>query len=413
VAFLDSAVRGERALTRAMVAPPPTGADFDIVVLGGGTIGLAAAYYAARAGYRTLLLEQFDLGNAFGGSGGFSRMFRVMYAPGSMARLAEIALALWDEIESVSAGSRLLDREALIFYGSPSRFETPEGDLPATARTMAGLGIPFEQRDGASLMQAFPAFKNIPADYLGLVQRTSAVIRAASSLLAFDTLATRAGATVLDHQPATITTPTPTGPYRVSCPAGTYVARRLILCPGAWANQALLPFRLQLNLSIWQMTVAYFPADTTRYAYPLWYEFGAAEPGNQGLFYGFPPDEHPGTIKVSADFTNTIYTSPEQCTYKPDPALLALLQRFLVQRFNGVRATPEHAATCLYTMSSDGQMILDRLPGFASIAIFAGDSGRAFKFTPLFGRILVELATSGSTDYAIKPFSITRPGIVK
>ena len=262
-------------------------------------------------------------------------------------------------------------------------------------------------------MQAFPALKNIPSNYLGLVQRTSAVIRAAASLMAFDLLATRAGAIVLDHQPATITALSPTGPYRVSCPAGTYWARRLILCPGAWANQVLLPFDLQLNLAIWQMTVAYFPADATRYAYPLWYEFGHIQGDNQGLFYGFPPDEFPGLIKVSADFTSTVYTSPEQCTYKPDPTLLAMIQAFLAQRFNDVGSAPAHATTCLYTMSSDSQMILDCLPGFANVAIFAGDSGRGFKFTPLFGRILVELATTGTTSYAIAPFSITRPGILK
>jgi glycine/D-amino acid oxidase-like deaminating enzyme len=36
-----------------------------------------------------------------------------------------------------------------------------------------------------------------------------------------------------------------------------------------------------------------------------------------------------------------------------------------------------------------------------------------FKFTPLFGRILVDLATTGQTYYDITPFSIRRPGIIK
>jgi glycine/D-amino acid oxidase-like deaminating enzyme len=64
-------------------------------------------------------------------------------------------------------------------------------------------------------------------------------------------------------------------------------------------------------------------------------------------------------------------------------------------------------------MTPDAQMILDRLPGYHNISIFTGGSGRGFKFTPLFGRILVELATSGKTSYEIGPFSITRPGIFK
>jgi glycine/D-amino acid oxidase-like deaminating enzyme len=131
------------------------------------------------------------------------------------------------------------------------------------------------------------------------------------------------------------------------------------------------------------------------------------------LFYGFPPDEEPGLIKVSADFTNSVFDDPARCTYTPDPAILEEIGAFLQRRFEGVRPEPHDAKTCLYTMSHDYQMILDQLPGHPRVAIFSGDSGRGFKYTPLFGRILVDLATSGRRDYDIAPFSILRPGIIK
>jgi glycine/D-amino acid oxidase-like deaminating enzyme len=170
----------------------------------------------------------------------------------------------------------------------------------------------------------------------------------------------------------------------------------------------LAPFNMQLNLAIWQMTVAYFQADVAKYAYPLWYEFG---PTPQQLFYGFPPGEQSGVIKVSLDATNNIYSDPLQCTYVPDPEILSQMGSFLQQRFNGVQPTPLEATTCQYTMSSDGQMILDNL-GVGNVAIFTGGSGRGFKYTPLFGRILVDLATTGQTYYDISPFSISRPSII-
>ena len=84
------------------------------------------------------------------------------------------------------------------------------------------------------------------------------------------------------------------------------------------------------------------------------------------------------------------------------------LGSFLQQRFKGVRPTPHDATTCLYTMSADAQMILDRLPGH-DVAIFTGNSGRGFKFTPLFGRILVDLATTGRTNWDIAPFAMSGP----
>jgi sarcosine oxidase len=63
-------------------------------------------------------------------------------------------------------------------------------------------------------------------------------------------------------------------------------------------------------------------------------------------------------------------------------------------------------------MSHDYQMVLDKLPGYPNVAIFTGDSGRGFKFTPLLGRVLVDLAVDGNTYYNIGPFSIGRPGII-
>jgi sarcosine oxidase / L-pipecolate oxidase len=394
---------------RQAVTPPRSGSSFDIIIIGGGTIGLSAAYYAAARGLNTLLLEQFDtMASGYASSGGASRMFRIMYSPTYMAQLAETSLALWKEIETAS-GLEILETQPLIFYGDSEN--TVEGNLGAMQKILANLGVPYTWHpNAAGLMQQYPAFQTMPTDYVGLVQPNSAVIRAETSITAFETLATAAGATLLSNQPATVTSISTEGPYEVSCPAGAYSAPQLVLCPGAWTNSLLEPFGVQLSLTIWQMTVAYFQADVTNYAYPLWYEFG---PTSQQLFYGFPPDEVPGSLKVSADFTNNIYTDPSQCTYQPDPQILSQLGAFLQQRFNGVQPTPADASTCLYTMSADAQMILDRLGGDHNVAIFTGASGRGFKFTPLFGRILVDLATTGQTYYDVSPFSISRPKIIK
>jgi monomeric sarcosine oxidase len=400
------------ARQRRKVAPPPNGTQFDLIVIGGGTIGLAAAYYAGARGLNTLLLEQFDsLANPKGSSGGYSRMFRIMYAPAYMAQLAEVALAMWKEIETAT-GFEILLTQPLIFYGVAEN--VLEGNIGEMKQVLTNLGVPYAwYPDPSGLLQQYPAFQTMPSDYIGLAQANSAVIRADVSISAFDTLAYNVGATVLTNQPATVTSiPAnipPTTPYEVSCPAGTYSAKYLVLCPGAWTNSVLQPFDLQLNLQIWQMTLGYFPANVGSYSYPLWYEFGTTD---QTQFYGFPPAEMPGYLKISTEFTNDKYTDPSQCTYQPDPQILAALGTFVQQRFNGVDSAPTNPATCLYTMAPDGEMILDNVPGSPNAAIFTGASGRGFKFTPLCGRILVDLATMGKTYYDIRPFSILRPGII-
>lgn len=379
-----------------------------MIVIGGGTIGLSAAYYATARGLSTLLLEQFgSLASPWASSGGTSRMFRIMYSDGYMAHFAETSLAMWKEIE-VASGVQILRTLPLLFYGDPGN--TVEGNLETMRGILKSLGVPFTwYPDPEALMQGFPAFKAMPVEYTGLAQPNSAVIVAQQSIAAFRSLATRAGATLLCGQQATITALPVNGPYEVSCPAGKYVAKHLILCPSAWTNSVVRPFGFQINLTIWQMTVAYFKGDVANYMYPLWYEFG---PDGNSLYYGFPAEQIAGLFKASADFTYAKFTAPEYLTYKPDPVILSKLGTFLQQRFNGIDPTPTQPSTCIYTMSIDSQVVLDRL-GQHNVSIFTCDSGRGFKFTPVFGRILVDLAVDGETYYDIRPFSIKRPGIIK
>ena len=48
--------------------------SYDIIVVGAGGIGAAAAYYLALNGQRILLLEQYQIGNNRGSSHGESRI---------------------------------------------------------------------------------------------------------------------------------------------------------------------------------------------------------------------------------------------------------------------------------------------------------------------------------------------------
>ena len=52
--------------------------QFDVIVIGGGPVGLAAGYESAKAGARTLILEKGNFYNQSGSSGDLARMFRTM-----------------------------------------------------------------------------------------------------------------------------------------------------------------------------------------------------------------------------------------------------------------------------------------------------------------------------------------------
>ena len=56
--------------------------NFDVIVLGGGTMGTAAAWALSRRGVSTLVLEQFSHVHSLGSHGGHTRVFRHAYSEG-------------------------------------------------------------------------------------------------------------------------------------------------------------------------------------------------------------------------------------------------------------------------------------------------------------------------------------------
>jgi glycine/D-amino acid oxidase-like deaminating enzyme len=82
-------------------------ATFDVIVIGAGAMGSAAAYATAKAGASTLLLEQFHFLHRKGSSHGESRITRLTYPTDTYASLTTKAHECWRELEFES-GTTLL-----------------------------------------------------------------------------------------------------------------------------------------------------------------------------------------------------------------------------------------------------------------------------------------------------------------
>src|SRR4029079_12668433 len=79
----------------------------DVLIVGAGVMGCAAAYQLAKSGARVLLFDQFAIGHDRGSSHGPSRIIRLAYDSLDYVALARAAYALWRELEAES-GARLL-----------------------------------------------------------------------------------------------------------------------------------------------------------------------------------------------------------------------------------------------------------------------------------------------------------------
>ena len=105
---------------------------YDIVIVGGGPAGLAAAIYARRAGKSALLLEK----NGFGGQIAWSP--RVENYPGVAAISgAELSDRMFGQALEMGAEADLAEVTGLAREGALWRVETPEGDYLARAVILA------------------------------------------------------------------------------------------------------------------------------------------------------------------------------------------------------------------------------------------------------------------------------------
>src|SRR2546423_8405180 len=103
----------------------------EVVVIGAGVMGSAAARSLGERGVDTILLEQFRVGHARGSSHGAVRIFRLTYPQTDYVRMAMRALDSWRRLEQ-RAGETLLIQTGGLDFG-------PGVDECAEAMTQGGL----------------------------------------------------------------------------------------------------------------------------------------------------------------------------------------------------------------------------------------------------------------------------------
>lgn len=147
----------------------------DVVVVGGGMAGTAAAYQLSKLSPETtgVVLEAGEeVAHKGGSSYGTSRMFRQMYSDPYFSDLQTKSMSLWKELEEESE-TQLLDVNGLLFYGEADTGETVEGSIPGALKVMQDRKIPHKFFDKPEqLSKRFSPMKPEPA-HIGLFEETA------------------------------------------------------------------------------------------------------------------------------------------------------------------------------------------------------------------------------------------------
>jgi len=375
---------------------------FDVIVIGTGGMGAAAAMHLARRGVRVCGLDRFAPGHDRGSSHGQTRLIRLAYYehPDYVPLLGR-AYELWRELE-VLAGRTLLVESGLLLAGPPG--SEVVGGTVASAEIH---GVPLERLTVAEAARRWPQVR-LPEGWAAVHEPRGGYLFVEECVRAHAAAAARAGAVLESGRVVHGWRVGDDGRVVVETDAGGYTAERLVVAAGSWAAGLLRLPALRLEVLrkslFWYEPAAAARADLAAGRLPC---FGFDGP--EGFFYGFPALSDAG-LKIAEHTGGTPVADPLHVDRGIDAGERRRVEDVLAARLPMAGTHLAAHATCLYTMSPDGHFVVGLHPRHPQVSVAAGFSGHGFKFAAVMGEILADLATTGRSSLPIGFLSPARFG---
>jgi sarcosine oxidase len=374
----------------------------DLLVVGGGVMGLFTAAGAAEAGARVTLLERGRIGDPATASYGRTRSFRSDYLDAEYVRLAREAIRLWEAFEA-RTGTRALVRCGCMNVAKRSVTPDLGGTYAELSRKLLErLHVPVTSFEADELRARFPYLDadigHLEADagVVDLVAVREALIR----VLAEHGVEVREG---VDVQRIA----TGAGGFTATSDAGTFAAGRLVVTAGHGSNDVLGRLNgcdLQVPITRDRPTEAkYFvpPAAVrdrfTSDAMPVIAYLDA------GIYC------HPIVEGLTDAVKIGYYNPPDLPRGRTDVHDIAsFVERCLPGLRDADVSDVQDVDQCDYDLVADDDFVLGRVPGIPGAFLGVGWRGTGYKFAPWVGRVLVDLALQDGTVYDIGRFDPAR-----
>ncbi|HEV7625264.1 MAG TPA: FAD-dependent oxidoreductase, partial [Streptomyces sp.] len=202
--------------------------SYDVVVIGAGAMGSAAARALAVAGREVLVLEQYELGHDKGGSHGGTRLFRLAIDDeGELLRAAR-SRELWHELES-ETGVQMLDLVGGVDHGMSGQ------QVEESAALLERHGVQYDVLTAEAATERWPGMR---LDGQVLYQPGSGRALASQALAAIRESARALGVEFRSGCAATGVRVVGDG-VEVETGAGVVRAGQLVVTAGPWTGQVL------------------------------------------------------------------------------------------------------------------------------------------------------------------------------
>jgi sarcosine oxidase len=357
----------------------------DVIVIGLGIMGAAAAWRASRLGASVLAVEKGGPTHRGGSSHGATRIFRQAYWEGrSYLALLSLADKGWRELQD-AAETHLIVRTGGLFIGPRST-----GVVAGSLGTAVHGQIEHEHLTAARVRERFPQFR-VDDDMEAVYEPGAYAVLAEEARLQMLNEAVSRGAQ-LSYGEEVVSIAGDAGGATVTTRSGrSMAAGSVLVCAGA-ANAMLLPELASVTRPN-RVPIYWFeprsgheekfgPRNFPVFLYEakdgaLLYGIAAGMSAEAGVKIGFHNRQH-------VAYASGTEPAPDLEPYAHE------IQRYVAGIFPDLVPSTVNGKWCIYTLTPDESFILDRSPDRPNVVHANACSGHGFKFAPAIGQVLAE-----------------------
>ena len=380
----------------------------DVVVVGGGVLGVWATYWLAKAGVDVTLIERDAISwGATGRNGGFVGAGLVAGIGPTAERIGE--QAAWDLWKLTEDGCEIV-RRVVAEEGIDCDYRVPGslgfilGDADLDARR-AGLGELAARGITAEVLDR-DALQNLVKTPLGdeiagaMFQPNSAAVHSSKYLSGVAAAAGRHGARLCR---AAVTALEASGNGAlVITDRGSVRAGRVIVSVNAWTDE-LVPALSGLVVPVRGQILSYEPLPE------VFTTGGGAAVTPTGEYWQQTPD---GSIVIGGCRDDAPNKDVGVRDPVPTSGVISRIEEVLPRLFpklEGLRVA--HTWAGLMAFTSDFLPVAGPAPGMPGVWVGGGFCGGGMSFGPRLGQLLAEAATTGATPASIAPLSAERSSL--
>ena len=364
-----------------------TDKNTDVVIIGGGIVGIATAYFLGKAGVKSLVVERDAVGShasgfAYGGLGHLAGAG----IPGPLFAVAEDGMNLHRDFsvslpEQTGVNIEYRPWPSLRLAFSEEQARDAKAALPWQAQ-QDGASVRWVEAEEVRSMEPRISDKVVGAVHT----EGSADVEPYRLVLALTQAAENMGATIrhgtaigLKRQGERVT--------GVILESGEVPCEAVVLAMGPWSGESSswLGVPIQVGPLKGQILRLRAPGPPIRYA--LYWTGNYATTKPDGLVWT-------GTTEEEVGFDENPSTEAR------DGMMAALLQVIPSM----VDAQLVHQTACLRPLSADDALVLGKIPGWDGVYIATGAGRKGILLGPSMGRITADLVTKGASDVPIDAF---------